>query len=77
MQYSLKKFLVALAIGRVIRYTILGFLAAHYGRQLLGVMGRNTIGVVVAAVLIVAAGAALVFLIRSGHKASGQKSSVH
>lgn len=35
MQYSRGKFLAALAIGRGIRYTLLAFLAATYGRQML------------------------------------------
>ena len=35
MQYSRGKFLAALAIGRGIRYTLLAFLAATYGRQIL------------------------------------------
>lgn len=36
LQYSRGKFLAALAIGRGIRYTLLAFLAARYGRQILG-----------------------------------------
>ena len=35
LQYSRGKFLAALAIGRAIRYTLLAFLAATYGRQIL------------------------------------------
>ena len=35
LQYSRGKFIAALAIGRVIRYTLLAFLAARYGRQIL------------------------------------------
>jgi membrane protein YqaA with SNARE-associated domain len=34
MQYPTKKFLAALAVGRGIRYTILGYLGAHYGRHI-------------------------------------------
>jgi membrane protein YqaA with SNARE-associated domain len=34
MQYPTKKFLSALAVGRGIRYTILGYLGAHYGRHI-------------------------------------------
>lgn len=33
--YSRGKFVTALAIGRGIRYTLLAFLAARYGRQIL------------------------------------------
>jgi len=35
LQYSRGKFIAALAIGRAIRYTLLAFLAATYGRQIL------------------------------------------
>lgn len=35
MQYPTKKFLGALAVGRGIRYAILGYLGAHYGRSIL------------------------------------------
>jgi membrane protein YqaA with SNARE-associated domain len=35
MQYSVKKFLVAMALGRIVRYSILAYLAARYGRKML------------------------------------------
>ena len=34
MQYPARKFLAALALGRGIRYTILAYLGAHYGRNI-------------------------------------------
>lgn len=34
-QYSTEKFLAALTLGRVIRYTLLALLAARYGRQII------------------------------------------
>jgi membrane protein DedA with SNARE-associated domain len=34
-KYSLKKFLVALSLGRIVRYSILALLAAHYGHQII------------------------------------------
>jgi membrane protein YqaA with SNARE-associated domain len=40
MQYPLGKFLTALTIGRAIRYTLLAFLAATYGRQIIGGMAH-------------------------------------
>ena len=39
-QYPLKKFLFALSLGRAIRYTILAFLAARYGRHILSFFKR-------------------------------------
>lgn len=41
MQYSLTKFLTALTIGRLIRYTILAFLGATYGRQILSLFSHH------------------------------------
>jgi membrane protein YqaA with SNARE-associated domain len=35
-QYSRNKFLIALTVGRALRYTILALLAQHYGRQIIG-----------------------------------------
>jgi membrane protein DedA with SNARE-associated domain len=35
-QYPIGKFTLSLTLGRIIRYTILAFLGAHYGRQILG-----------------------------------------
>lgn len=34
LQYPRRKFLAALALGRGVRYTILAFLGAHYGRHI-------------------------------------------
>ena len=39
-QYPVKKFLFALSLGRAIRYTILAFLAARYGRHILPFFNR-------------------------------------
>src|SRR6266852_7400726 len=38
MQYSVKKFLVALTLGRIVRYSLLALLAAHYGRRVVTVI---------------------------------------
>lgn len=38
MQYSVKKFLVALMVGRILRYSLLASLAARYGRHVLAVV---------------------------------------
>jgi membrane protein YqaA with SNARE-associated domain len=35
MQYSVKKFLLAMTVGRIVRYMILAYLAARYGRKML------------------------------------------
>jgi membrane protein DedA with SNARE-associated domain len=40
LQYPTKKFLAALTVGRVIRYSILGYLGAHYGRSIVNFFGQ-------------------------------------
>ena len=40
MQYSRKKFIGALALGRGVRYTIVAFLGFHYGRHILRFFSR-------------------------------------
>jgi membrane protein YqaA with SNARE-associated domain len=35
MQYPVKKFLAALALGRIARYTLLAYLSARYGRKII------------------------------------------
>jgi membrane protein YqaA with SNARE-associated domain len=40
-QYATKKFLVALTLGRAIRYTAIALLAAHYGRNIIGFLSHN------------------------------------
>lgn len=41
MQYPVRKFLLALALGRIIRYTLLAFLAARYGRPILTFIAQH------------------------------------
>jgi len=59
MQYSMKKFLFALTLGRIVRYSILAFLAARYGRKAFTVISQHghpvliaVIGLIVTAVLV-------------------------
>ena len=60
MQYSLSKFLAAMTVGRFVRYTILAYLAATYGRHILALFSRHAyttlfvaVGLGVAVVIIV------------------------
>ena len=51
MQYPGRKFLAALAVGRGIRYTILAYLGAHYGRSIVNFFARyywQTLSVLIA-----------------------------
>jgi membrane protein YqaA with SNARE-associated domain len=41
MQYPVRKFLFALTLGRIVRYTLLAFLAARYGRQILAFISQH------------------------------------
>ncbi len=59
MQYSVKKFLCALTLGRIVRYSILALLAARYGRKVLTVISQHghpvliaVIGLIVTAILV-------------------------
>jgi membrane protein YqaA with SNARE-associated domain len=69
MQYSVKKFLVALTLGRIVRYSLLAFLAARYGRKVLTVISQHGHPVLLAVVgLIAAAMAVLIFILVRKHK---------
>jgi membrane protein YqaA with SNARE-associated domain len=69
MQYSVKKFLVALTLGRLFRYSILAFLAAHYGRPVLTIIFQLGHPALIAVIgLIAAAMAALIFILASKRK---------
>jgi membrane protein YqaA with SNARE-associated domain len=74
MKYSAKSFVFALTLGRIVRYSLLAFLAALYGRQMLRFISRNEHPslVVVIVVLVAAAIAALIYILatkrRDGHK---------
>jgi membrane protein YqaA with SNARE-associated domain len=41
MQYSVKKFLLAMTTGRIARYMILAYLAARYGRKMLPMLAAH------------------------------------
>lgn len=41
MQYPAKKFLAALALGRIVRYTVLAYLSARYGRQIIAFIAAH------------------------------------
>jgi membrane protein YqaA with SNARE-associated domain len=69
MQYSVKKFLVALTLGRTVRYSLLAFLGARYGRHALTVISQLGHPVLIASIgLIAAAMAALIFNLVSKRK---------
>ena len=66
MQYPEGKFLLALTVGRTVRYSLLAFLAAHYGRQMLTrVMSQLGHPVLIAVIGLPAAAIAAVIFMRS------------
>jgi membrane protein DedA with SNARE-associated domain len=76
MQYSVGKFLVALTVGRVVRYSFLAFLAAHYGRQVLTVMSQLGHPVLITVIALIAAAiAALLLILARKHNKRGSANS--
>jgi membrane protein YqaA with SNARE-associated domain len=69
MQYPVRKFLVALTLGRISRYMILAYLAARYGRQIIAFIASHGHPVVVTIIVVLIATAAVVFYFRGGRKA--------
>jgi membrane protein YqaA with SNARE-associated domain len=65
MQYSVKKFLLAMTLGRIVRYMILAYLAARYGRKMLPFLLQHGNPVVAAVVGLVVTGV-LVYIVFRG-----------
>jgi membrane protein YqaA with SNARE-associated domain len=68
MQYSMTRFLTALAIGRLIRYTILASLGARYGQQILGVFSQHGYTVLFVALGIAVAVLVILLILRASKK---------
>jgi len=68
MQYSVKKFLVALTLGRIVRYSLLAFLAAHYGRRVVTIILQHGHPVLIAVIALIAASIAALFFILTGKR---------
>jgi membrane protein YqaA with SNARE-associated domain len=69
MQYPVRKFLVALTLGRLLRYMILAYLAARYGRQIIRFIVEHGHPGAVAIAMVLIATTALVFYFWRGSKA--------
>jgi len=67
LHYSVKKFLVAMTLGRIVRYSILAYLAAHYGRHMLTSISQLRHPVVILTIVLIAAGVG-VFVVILGYK---------
>jgi len=69
MKYSAKSFVFALTLGRIVRYSLLAFLAARYGRQMLRFISRNgQPSLIVIIVLVAAATAVLIYIVATKRK---------
>jgi len=68
MQYPVRKFLVALTLGRICRYMILAYLAARYGRQIIAFIAGHGHPLVVALLLLVIVTALVAYYFWGGKK---------
>jgi membrane protein YqaA with SNARE-associated domain len=67
MQYSLPKFLTAMTIGRSVRYTILAFLGATYGRHILSLFSRHAYAALFIGLAVILVAIVTVLLSRKRH----------
>ena len=68
MHYSVKKFLAAMALGRIVRYTILAYLAARYGRKLLPLLAKIGAPLVAISVGVIVIALVVYFIVRGTKK---------
>jgi membrane protein YqaA with SNARE-associated domain len=71
MQYPVKKFLAALALGRAVRYTVLAYLAARYGRHVFAFVAqheRPVMWAAIAALVAAGIGASIFLLLRKSKR---------
>jgi membrane protein YqaA with SNARE-associated domain len=61
MQYPVRKFLAALALGRIPRYMILAYLSKRYGRQIIAFIREHGHPVVLAVILVLIATSTMIF----------------
>lgn len=71
-EYSRKKFLGALATGRGVRYSVLAFLGAMYGRSVIHVFAKHGRPVAIGVGICAAAGVAVFLLLRRSKRKSAQ-----
>jgi len=64
MQYSLSKFLAAMTVGRLVRYTVFAYLGATYGRHILSLFSRHAYTTLLVAVGLGIAALIIVLLVR-------------
>jgi membrane protein YqaA with SNARE-associated domain len=75
MQYPIRKFLAALTLGRVVRYTILAYVAARYGRHIIKFVTVHAVALAAIGLLIAAALVVLFFMVLRGSKSKKRTAS--
>jgi membrane protein YqaA with SNARE-associated domain len=70
MQYSVTKFLAAMTLGRIVRYSILAYLAARYGRHVLASISQVRHPILICAIALIAAAAVFAAILWSKRKES-------
>jgi membrane protein YqaA with SNARE-associated domain len=74
MQYSVNKFLLAMTLGRIVRYLILAYLAARYGRKILPLLLQHGHPAVAAAVGLAVTAVLVYFMFRGVSSKKRRKS---
>ncbi|HEY2548680.1 MAG TPA: VTT domain-containing protein [Candidatus Acidoferrum sp.] len=74
MQYSVKKFLIAMTLGRIVRYMILAYLAGRYGRKMLPFIAEHGHAVLLAVLGVIVAAVAVYVFVR-GSKTKKKKTA--
>jgi membrane protein YqaA with SNARE-associated domain len=73
MQYPARKFLLAVSIGRLVRYMVIAYLAARYGRKIIMFMANHGHPMAVGIILLVIAVAATGYYFWSESKRKKRK----
>jgi membrane protein DedA with SNARE-associated domain len=73
-KYPLKKFLAALTLARIVRYSILSLLAAHYGHQIISFIAHHGHPVVLSIAGLLAIAAVVFLVLRYGKKGKTSRS---
>jgi membrane protein DedA with SNARE-associated domain len=71
MQYSVKNFLAAMTLGRIVRYMILAYLAGRYGRKMLPWLAKIGSPFVAIVVGVIVTALAFYFVVRRSKKKKG------
>lgn len=69
-RYSLKKFLAAMTLGRLVRYSLLAMLAARYGHQIISFIHHHGHPVILSVIGVVAVVAVIFLVLHYGKKDS-------